>query len=93
VTVQELSTAMSLQFPKGIRALISEVAQAQSIPCMDILSSAGHDARYLHTVCDSGMILIPCAGGISHNQAESATESDMAHGARVLVETLLQLAN
>jgi len=44
-------------------------------------------------VCDSGMILIPCAGGISHNQAESATESDMAHGARVLVETLLQLAN
>lgn len=93
VIVRELSTAMSLQFPQGIRTLITETAQTQSIPCMDILSSAGHDARYLHTMCDSGMIFIPCAGGISHNEAESATESDMASGARVLVETLLQLAD
>jgi N-carbamoyl-L-amino-acid hydrolase len=53
---------------------------------------AGHDARYMHAVCDSGMIFIPCAGGISHHEAESATEVDLARGARVLVETLLQLA-
>ena len=92
VTVRELSNARSLQFPLAMRALIAEMAQTQSISCMDILSSAGHDARYMHTVCASGMIFIPCAGGISHNEAESATESDMASGARVLVETLLKLA-
>jgi len=92
VTVRELSTAMSLQFPQSIRMLIADVAQKQSISCMDILSSAGHDARYMHTMCDSGMIFIPCAGGISHNESESVTEGDMANGARVLVETLLQLA-
>ena len=40
----------------------------------------------------AGMIFIPCASGISHNEAESATESDMANGARLLVKTLLQLA-
>ena len=91
-TVRELSNARSLQFPQSMRTLISEVAQTQSISCMDILSSAGHDARYMHTVCASGMIFIPCAGGISHNEAESANESDMANGAKVLVETLLQLA-
>jgi N-carbamoyl-L-amino-acid hydrolase len=92
VAVRELSTAMSLQFPQAIRALIADVTQAQSISYMDILSNAGHDARYMHTVCASGMIFIPCANGISHNEAESATESDMAKGAQVLVETLLQLA-
>lgn len=92
-TVRELSNARSLQFPQSMRTLISEVAQTQSISCMDILSSAGHDARYMHTVCTSGMIFIPCAGGISHNEAESANESDMANGAKVLVETLLQLAS
>jgi N-carbamoyl-L-amino-acid hydrolase len=93
VTVRELSTAMSLEFPASIRSLIAEAAQAQSLSCMDILSSAGHDARYLHPVCASGMIFIPCAGGISHNEAESVTPSDMASGARVLVETLLRLAD
>jgi N-carbamoyl-L-amino-acid hydrolase len=92
VAVRELSTAMSLQFPQVIRSLITETAKKQSIPCMDILSSAGHDARYMHKVCASGMIFIPCAGGISHNEAESATEADMANGARVLAEALLELA-
>jgi N-carbamoyl-L-amino-acid hydrolase len=93
VTVRELSTAMSLEFPASIRSLIAEAAQAQSLSCMDILSSAGHDARYLHPMCASGMIFIPCAGGISHNEAESVTLGDMASGARVLVETLLKLAD
>ena len=92
VNVRELSNARSLQFPLAMRTLIAEMAQIQSISCMDILSSAGHDARYMHTVCPSGMIFIPCAGGISHNEAESATQGDMASGARVLVETLLKLA-
>lgn len=92
VEVRELSTALSLEFPAAMRDLIRATAQEQSISCMDILSSAGHDARYLHSVCASGMIFVPCKGGISHNEAESATESDLADGARVLVETLLQLA-
>jgi beta-ureidopropionase / N-carbamoyl-L-amino-acid hydrolase len=92
VSVRELSTAMSLEFPAAIRDLIRSVARDQSISHMDILSSAGHDARYLHAVCTSGMIFVPCKGGISHNEAESATRDDLANGTRVLVETLLRLA-
>jgi N-carbamoyl-L-amino-acid hydrolase len=92
VQVRELSTAMSLEFPSGIRDLIRGAAQSQSISHMDILSSAGHDARYLHAVCPSGMIFVPCKNGISHNEAEFASQDDLAAGARVLVDTLLQLA-
>ena len=59
---------------------------------MDILSSAGHDARYLHGICPSGMIFVPCRAGISHNEAESAEPDHLAAGARVLVQTLVELA-
>lgn len=92
-TVKELSSAMSLEFPDTIREMIRKTAEGQNIPWMDILSSAGHDARYMHPLCLSGMIFIPCAGGISHNEAESVTTDDMVAGARVLVEALVALAS
>ena len=60
---------------------------------MDISSGAGHDARYLHYVCPTGMIFIPCARGISHNEAESIEPDHAADGARVLAEVAFRLAN
>jgi N-carbamoyl-L-amino-acid hydrolase len=38
------------------------------------------------------MIFVPCAKGISHSPAESATPEDLAAGARVLAATLVELA-
>jgi N-carbamoyl-L-amino-acid hydrolase len=59
---------------------------------MDMPSGATHDALYLARVCPTGMIFIPCAGGVSHNEAESATASDLAAGVKVLADTLVDLA-
>ncbi len=92
VTVRELSCAMSLEFPQPIRDLIRGRATDIGIRTLDLPSAAGHDARFLHGVCPSGMIFVPCKGGISHNEAESATASDLADGARVLADVLLDLA-
>ena len=92
VTVVELSTAMSLTFPQRMRECIRRHARLLQIPTIDILSSAGHDARYLHAICPTGMIFVPCRAGISHNEAESAEPEHLADGARVLVQTLLELA-
>jgi N-carbamoyl-L-amino-acid hydrolase len=91
VTVTELSNAQSLEFPASIRQLLSACANDLQISHMDILSAAGHDARYLHEVCPTGMIFVPCKGGVSHNEAESATASDLAAGARVLTQALVAL--
>jgi beta-ureidopropionase / N-carbamoyl-L-amino-acid hydrolase len=60
---------------------------------MDIPSGAGHDARYLHYLCPTGMIFIPCKGGISHNEAESVLERHAADGARILAEVAFALAD
>jgi beta-ureidopropionase / N-carbamoyl-L-amino-acid hydrolase len=92
VSVEELVTAMSLEFPERVRSVIRDNAAALGIRTMDLLSAAGHDARYLHEICPSGMIFVPCRDGISHNEAESATPRDLYDGARVLAETLLVLA-
>jgi N-carbamoyl-L-amino-acid hydrolase len=83
---------MSLEFPPAMRQLIGACAERVGVRSMEILSAAGHDARYLHTVCPTGMIFVPCKDGISHNEAESATPSDLADGARVLAEALLELS-
>ena len=91
VTTTELTTAASLEFPVDIRQLIRRSAEQLGISSMDIYSAAGHDARYLHTMCPTGMIFIPCRDGISHNEAESAEPADLAAGARVLTEVIVAL--
>ena len=60
---------------------------------MDILSHAGHDAMHIALMCPAGMIFVPCLRGVSHNEAESATPSDLAAGARVLAATLVAMAD
>jgi N-carbamoyl-L-amino-acid hydrolase len=59
---------------------------------MEIYSAAGHDSRQLHYVCPTGMIFIPCRGGISHNPAEWAEPAHIAAGAKVLANVVWQLA-
>jgi beta-ureidopropionase / N-carbamoyl-L-amino-acid hydrolase len=92
-TVEELLHDPPLEFPLAIRQTIRSISSDLDIPWMDISSGAGHDARYLHYVCPTGMIFIPCKNGISHSAAESVLEKDAADGARVLAETAFVLAN
>lgn len=92
VAVRELTSAMSLEFPQAIRDLIRGCAADIGIRTLDLPSAAGHDARFLHGICPSGMIFVPCKGGISHNESESASACDLADGTRVLADVLLALA-
>ena len=88
VQVEELSTALSLEFPESIRQTIEQAAAELGLGHMRLLSAAGHDARYLHEQCETGMIFVPCLKGVSHHESESATSADLAAGARVLGEVL-----
>jgi N-carbamoyl-L-amino-acid hydrolase len=93
VTVAEIAKAPSLHFPANIVSRVRDAATRRSLPHMDIFSGAGHDARQLHYICPTGMIFVPCEHGISHNEAENAKPSDLAAGANVLFDVLLDLAN
>jgi N-carbamoyl-L-amino-acid hydrolase len=93
VDVAELTRASSLTFPESMTRLVRDSAASLGVPAMDIYSAAGHDARFLHAVCPTGMIFVPCKEGISHNARESATPEDLAAGTRVLVDVLMKLAS
>jgi allantoate deiminase len=57
-----------------------------------LASGAGHDAAALAAICPVTMLFVRCQGGISHNPAESATESDVAVAIAVLNDFLAGLA-
>ena len=56
----------------------------------EMISGAGHDAAYVARVAPTTMIFVPCAGGISHNEAESTSFDECAAGAQVLLNAVLE---
>lgn len=59
---------------------------------LEMVSGAGHDSCNVASVVPTAMIFVPCAGGLSHNEAESALPSDLEAGANVLLRAMLSLA-
>ena len=92
VTVTPLLYDPPLEFPAAIRARVRDAAARLGLSQLDLPSPAGHDSRYLHYHCPTGMIFIPCKGGISHSEEESITPSDAEAGVRVLAEVAFELA-
>ena len=88
-----IAQAPSIWFDDAVVDTIEAAADGLGLGNMRLFSGAGHDARQLSRVCRTGMIFVPCEKGISHNEAENASPSDLADGARVLAETLVRLAN
>jgi beta-ureidopropionase / N-carbamoyl-L-amino-acid hydrolase len=57
-----------------------------------MVSGAGHDSVNVASVVPTSMIFVPCAGGLSHNEAESASQADLETGANVLLHAMLGMA-
>ena len=80
------------EFDAALVASVREAAGALGCSHLDIVSGAGHDAVYIARIAPTAMIFIPCAGGISHNEIESATPADLAAGCNVLLRAALRKA-
>ncbi len=71
---------------------IAKAAESLGFGHREMVSGAGHDSVYTSRVAPTGMIFVPCAGGLSHNEAESAEPSDLAAGCDVLLNSAMALA-
>ena len=69
-----------------------DAAKRLRIPHRLMISGAGHDAMSFAHICDTGMVFIPCAKGISHNKKEFATIESILDGAMVMYEHLKEEA-
>ena len=85
--------APGVSFDAACVAAVRNAAQALGCTAIDMVSGAGHDSCNVSAVAPTAMVFVPCAGGLSHNEAESATAADLAAGADVLLHAMLALAD
>lgn len=57
---------------------VTEAVVESGHPFVRLPSGAGHDAVMLSTIVPIAMLFVRCAGGVSHNPAESVTVEDVA---------------
>lgn len=72
--------------------LLAEAVKAQGVLVHRLMSGAGHDAMAMADLTEVAMLFVRCAGGISHNPAESVEAADVAVAADVLSDALDRLA-
>ncbi len=79
----------AVHFDADLIACVRQGAAKSGHATRDMVSGAGHDAAYIARVAPTTMIFVPCAGGISHNEAESTSFEECGAGAQVLLEAVL----
>lgn len=92
-TVTERFNAMPSRFDPLVPGLVETAAKAQGLKALRMASGAFHDAQFMAPLCPTGMIFVPCRGGVSHHPSEYSTPGHLAAGARVLTAVLAELAN
>jgi N-carbamoyl-L-amino-acid hydrolase len=92
VQVQESFHALPVQFDAGVIRLVEQAAGAERLRCTRLASGAFHDAQFAVKLAPTGMVFVPCRGGVSHNPAEYSSPDQLAAGTRVLTRVLTELA-
>ncbi|MCH7931823.1 MAG: allantoate amidohydrolase, partial [Proteobacteria bacterium] len=92
IEVEEIWYSPPVAFDRDCIAAVRDAAARLGYGHRDMVSGAGHDSCYISKVAPTGMIFVPCAGGLSHNEEESADADDLAAGCTVLLHAMLARA-
>ena len=82
----------TVNFNEDCISKIRNAAKSLNYSHCDIVSGAGHDACHISHIAPTGMIFIPCEGGLSHDEAENTSPEQVSAGADVLLNTVLATA-
>jgi ureidoglycolate amidohydrolase len=72
---------------------ITAACDARALSHQRMISRAYHDSLFMSRIAPTGMIFIPCRGGVSHRPDEFASPIAIANGTAVLADTLALLSN
>jgi N-carbamoyl-L-amino-acid hydrolase len=84
--------APGVTFDPACVAAVRGATTALGFNSLEMVSGAGHDSCNVSAVVPTAMVFVPCAGGLSHNEAESALPGDLEAGANVLLHAMLSMA-
>jgi beta-ureidopropionase / N-carbamoyl-L-amino-acid hydrolase len=79
-------------FDTGLVDRVEHHAKALSLSTRRMPSGAGHDAQMMQRICPTAMIFVPSVAGLSHNVKEHTEAADLAAGAQVLFNLMVELA-
>jgi N-carbamoyl-L-amino-acid hydrolase len=92
-TVTERFHAVPANFDPMVPDAVAAAAEALSLSALRMPSGAFHDAQFMVPLCPTGMLFVPCRAGVSHHPSEYSEPGQLAAGARVLTQALVDLAN
>ena len=81
-----------ITFDPTLVTAVRNAAEKLGLSHMNIISGAGHDACWAAKVAPATMIMCPCVGGLSHNEAEEISKEWAAAGADVLFHAVVETA-
>jgi N-carbamoyl-L-amino-acid hydrolase len=92
ISIEPVGHFDPVTFDPGLVKTVRAAAERLGYSHMDIVSGAGHDACWINRVAPTVMIMCPCVGGLSHNEAEEISPEWAAAGTDVLLHAVLETA-
>jgi N-carbamoyl-L-amino-acid hydrolase len=93
VAVRTLARFEPVIFEAGLVDRVERHARALGFSTRRMPSGAGHDAQMMQRICPTAMIFVPSVAGLSHNVKEHTEAADLAAGAQVLANLMVELAD
>jgi len=92
ITSQVVNADAPADCAASVMEALSDACIEHGWPFLSMVSRAYHDSLFMSRIAPTGMLFIPCRGGVSHRPDEYAAPEAIARGALVLAETLAQLS-
>ncbi|MGB2319016.1 MAG: Zn-dependent hydrolase [Candidatus Puniceispirillum sp.] len=92
MTIEQVGQFDPVTFDKGCVSAVRRAAERLGYTHRDIVSGAGHDACLINRVAPTAMVMCPCVGGLSHNEAEEISQEWATAGTDVLFHAVLEAA-
>ena len=92
VAIDPYATFGPTTFDARLGAMLRDKATQRQLAPRDMIAAAGHDSVLIAPLCPSAMLFVPSVGGITHNPREFSTKEQVARGAQVMLDAVLELA-
>lgn len=92
VEIEMLPNEKPVLIDGRMRDFLTGICRASGHSYMELPSGAGHDAMHIAELAPTGMLFIPCKGGVSHNPAERAELDDIVAVTQILCEAVQKLS-
>ena len=92
LAIEEVGHFDPVTFDAGLVKIVRQAADKLGYSHQNIISGAGHDACWINRVAPTVMVMCPCVGGLSHNEAEEISPEWAAAGTDVLLHAVLEVA-